>query len=289
MNALFAPIALIVLAGNDNYARPQMLVEPTALKKPETAREFRILDARAKEKYEAGHVPGAVWVDHEAWSKAFAAGQDPQAWAKKIGALGIGNATKVLVYDDAKQKDAARIWWILRYWGVKDARLLNGGWTAYQKTGQPVSKTTPTLQNTDFRVATLNAARLADKDRVLGILKDKKVQIIDTRSEGEYCGDDKLKNKRGGHIPGALHLEWSEAIDPQTHRFKSASDLQKLLNEAGIDLARPTVAHCQTGGRSSVMVFTLELMGANDVANYYRGWSEWGNESGTPVDQKKRK
>src|SRR5437868_4080511 len=105
------------------YPRPDLLLEPAELARPETAAKFRILDARPRKQYDEGHVPGAVWVNHDAWSKAFAVGQDPDAWAGKIGELGIDGKTRVVIYDNAMMKDAARIWWMLRYWGVEDVRL----------------------------------------------------------------------------------------------------------------------------------------------------------------------
>jgi thiosulfate/3-mercaptopyruvate sulfurtransferase len=286
--ALF--MSVLATAGDaPAYARPELLVEVRELANPAFAQRFRILDARAKAKYDQGHIPGAVWVDHEAWSKAFGAKQDPKDWSEKIGELGIDGATKVVVYDDAMSKDAARIWWILRYWGVTEARLLNGGWSAWSNARLPVSTQREMVEAAPFKITAPDAGRLANKEKVLGILKEKQSQIIDVRSEKEFCGDDKLKNKRGGHIPGAVHLEWTEALDPETHKFKSAGDLTKILKDAGIDLTRPTVTHCQSGGRAAVMAFTLELMGAKEVANYYRGWSEWGNDPATPVVRPEKK
>lgn len=287
---VLAQAALLAQAAEDAaYARPKMLVEVGQLANPAVAKQFRILDARSKAKYDQGHILGAVWVDHEAWSKAFAKSQDPKDWADKIGKLGIDNRSSVVVYDDAMAKDAARVWWILRYWGVEDARLLNGGWPAWSNADFAASKVTNTPQPAKFTIDASAAGRLATKDTVLDLLKDKKTQIIDTRSEKEYCGDEKLKNKRGGAIPGAVHLEWTEALDPKTQKFKSAGDLTKILKDAGIDLSRPTVTHCQSGGRAAVMAFTLELMGAKEVSNYYRGWSEWGNDDNTPVVTPKKK
>src|SRR5262249_32147583 len=105
---------------------------------------------------------------------------------------------------------------------------------------------------------------------------------IDARSEGEYCGETK-NAKRGGAIPGAVHLEWSDLIDKKTQKFKSPEELTKLFKDAGIDLKRPTVTYCQSGGRAAVMAFGLELMGARNVRNYYRSWSEWGNDENTPI------
>jgi thiosulfate/3-mercaptopyruvate sulfurtransferase len=132
-------------------------------------------------------------------------------------------------------------------------------------------------------VAKSQADRLATKQKLLDSLKDKNLQIVDARSEGEFCGTEKSTNKRAGAIPGANHLEWIDLLDTGTQRFKTAGEIGKLFADAGIDLKAKTAAHCQSGGRASVMAFGLELMGAKDVSNYYRSWSEWGNSDDTPV------
>ncbi len=108
------------------------------------------------------------------------------------------------------------------------------------------------------------------------------------RSESEYCGEANTA-KRNGAIPGAVHKEWTEVIDKKTQRFKSPEALAKLFKEAGVDLDRSSVTYCQSGGRAAVMAFTLELMGVKSVRNYYRSWSEWGNEEDTPVEKPRAK
>src|SRR5262249_50658746 len=163
----------------------------------------------------AGHIPGAVWVDHDAWARAFAAGQDPQQWAERIGKLGITAGKPVVVYDDDLAREAARIWWILRYWGVNDARLLNGGSKEWVAGGHAVSKEEPAVAAAHF-VAPAQGRRLATQGQVLQGLKKDQFQIVDARSETEHCA---------GAIPGAVNLEWSDALDPKTQRFKSAAEL----------------------------------------------------------------
>jgi thiosulfate/3-mercaptopyruvate sulfurtransferase len=264
------------------YARPALLVEPAALAKPDVASRFVILDTRRQAEYEQEHIPGARWVNHEEWSKAFGDGRDADGWSQRIGALGIGPDSRVVVYDNQGLRDAARIWWILRYWGVQDAHLLNGTWKQWQAEGRPTSHETPAVAPVAF-AAQPHAERLATKAQVLDSLAGRTLQIVDSRSENEFCGLEKLKNSRGGAIPGAKHLEWSDLIDQSTHRFKRPDELQAIFRKAGIDLQRPTASHCQSGGRASVMVFGLELMGAGDVSNYYHGWSEWGNSADTPI------
>jgi thiosulfate/3-mercaptopyruvate sulfurtransferase len=265
-----------------DYPRPDLLVEPAALARPGEGNRVVVLDAREKAKYAAGHVPGARWVDHAEWAKGFADGKDAAGWSKRIGALGIAADTRVVVYDDNRSKDAARIWWVLRYWGVKDVRLLNGGWVGWTAGKHPTETAEPRVAVVPF-TAVAAPDRLATKDDLLKSLSDGKLQIIDARSEKEFCGIDALTNKRAGAIPGAKQLEWIDLIDNDTHRFKPPADLAKLFDAAGVRLDRPTATHCQSGGRAAVMAYGLELMGAKDVRNYYKSWSEWGNADDTPV------
>jgi thiosulfate/3-mercaptopyruvate sulfurtransferase len=281
---LFASTA--TAASPAKYPRPDLLIEAADLAKD--TEHTRIVDARLRGAYEAGHIPGAVWVSVPEWEKAFAAGPDKKDWAPRIGKLSITLDTPVVVYDGGSVKDAGRIWWTLRYWGVRDVRLLNGGWHAWQEGKYPVSQEEP-KPGTESAALAPHTDRLATKEQVLEKVndKDRPVQLIDARTSEEFCGRAKTA-KRNGAIPGAVHLEWSDALDPETQRFKSPEELARMLKDAGIELDRPAVTYCQSGGRASVMAFTLELMGAKDVRNYYRSWAEWGNAEDTPVETQKK-
>ncbi len=279
-----------LVAGGDTYVRPELLMEPADLAGPGVAAEFVILDVRSEEAYEKEHLPGALRVNHDAWKGAFGDGQDAKAWGERIGRLGIGPDTKVVVYDE-RVKDAGRVWWILRYWGVADARLLNGGWKTWKSLGCPTSDRPPfPFQPVRF-AATPATERLMTMGQVLESLRGNRLPMIDTRSPDEFCGIEKKKNNRGGAMPGAKHLDWTNLIDPETQRFKKANELRRLFDNADIDLEGPLACHCQSGARASVMVFALELMGAKNVRHYYPGWSEWGNADDTPiiVPQKSKK
>ena len=277
--------ATILLAAE--YPNQKLLIDPAELAKPEVAKTLVILDARPKAQFAAGHIPGSIWVDHAAWAKAFGDGDDAKGWSARIGELGVTARSKVVVLDDNQTKDSARIWWILRYWGAEDVRLLNGGWkgwtagkfeVAKDASGDLPSTTAPTKFD-----AVSQADRLATKASLLKAIEGGKLQIVDARSEKEFCGTEKLTNKKAGAMPGAKQLEWTDLLEPTTQRFKPADDLKKLFADAGIALDKATATHCQSGGRASVMAFGMELMGAKDVSNYYRSWSEWGNADDTPV------
>ncbi|HLJ92367.1 MAG TPA: sulfurtransferase [Gemmataceae bacterium] len=263
------------------YPRANLLVEASDLARPEFAKESQILDARGKQKYAAGHIPGAIWVDAIGWNRSPLTSENQEPWAKRIGALGIDPDRRVVVYDDNANKDGARIWWILRYFGFRDVRLLNGGWRAWQQSGGRVS-TEETKPSPRKLVLSPVAARLATKDQVLDALKSKDVQIVDARSRGEYCGEEGSA-KRGGAIPGAVHLEWLEVLDDKSQRFKRPEELSELFRKKGITVDRPAITYCQSGGRAAVMAFALELMGDDRVRNYYKSWAEWGNAEDTPI------
>jgi thiosulfate/3-mercaptopyruvate sulfurtransferase len=275
--------ATLALAASPSYPKANLLMEPAELR---TAEAVCILDVRSKMKHAEGHIPGAVWVDAAAWHKAFDAEADTEAWGKRLGEAGVDPRRTVVIYGDSDVRDAARVWWILRYWGIEDVRLLNGGWPAWLRAG---GKTSQEAVKPTSKPVTLTAqkARLATKDQLLTGLRVQPPQLIDARSEKEYCGTTKLA-KRGGSIPGAVHLEWTECLDSQTQKFKPPAELAQLFKERKIDVNQPAVTYCQSGGRAAVVAFTLELMGGRQVKNYYRSWSEWGNAEDTPVVQPKK-
>lgn len=283
-------VCLMSLPGlADEYVNKEMLVEPVVLLPWKHSIPVTILDVRSSEAYAAGHVPGALHVNGSDWAKNFQDGKDEKAWVKRLSALGLTPQSKVVVYDDATTKDAARIWWILKYWGVEDVRLLNGMWTGWKASGQPVTKPnskTPEVKPSEFSLGT-RRERLATKQDVLDSLTSKSAGIVDARTEAEYTGKNKLNNKYGGCMPGAKNLDWAQLVDAKTQRFKSASELSELFAAHKIDLNQAQIAHCQGGGRSSVMNFALELMGAKNVRNYHASWGEWGNSDEVPIEGKK--
>jgi thiosulfate/3-mercaptopyruvate sulfurtransferase len=168
--------------------------------------------------------------------------------------------------------------------GVPDVRLLDGGWKAYVAANGEIDKNEFTNPGPPMEWKG-DLARLATKDSLLTTVKEKVDQVIDARSAAEFSGAQEMA-KRNGHVPGAERLEWSDFLDAKTKTFKSATELKKLIAVHKLDLAKPCVTYCQSGGRAAVVAFGLELMGAKEVSNYYKSWSEWGNDPQTPVEKK---
>lgn len=261
------------------YPQGKLLIEPAELTRVGAQ---CILDVRKQPEYQTGHIPGATWVDVHSWDRAFANQESPGDWKKRLESAGIDPNLMIVIYGD-DVRDGARVWWLLRYWGAPDVRLLNGGWPAWKSAGgkESAEPTEPQRRNIELKP---QEDRLATKQQLLSALKEQPPLLVDARSRDEHGGQSKTA-KRNGKIPGAIHLEWVECLDPQTRRFKPPEELARLLAERKIDVNASVVTYCQSGGRAAVVAFTLELMGGKQVKNYYKSWSEWGNAADTPIEE----
>lgn len=274
--------ALLMLGLARQAGADATLVSFDDLQKKLGSAELRLLDVRPRADYDRGHAPGAVWVDSRA-AQALASRPggllDRDAWQDWIVPLGIGPKTEILVFDGARQLDSARLWWLLGYLGVENVGLIDGNFPLWASAGRPVSSEATTVEPGTFRVA-FHADRLANRDDVAAALMSGSAAIVDARSVGEYTGEKKM-SKRGGHIPTACRLEWSDLVDPDG-RFLGKTAIEARLSSLGIKPGEPVITHCQGGGRASVDAFALERLG-HPARNFYLGWSEWGNLDATPV------
>src|SRR5262249_38822695 len=134
---------------------------------------------------------------------------DEQAWGKEVGQLGIGPNSSVVVYD-SPLPDTARVWWTLKYLGVENAAILDGGWERWVRENRPTDTSSPRIEAVAFQ-PNFQTDRLEEIDSLKTALRDGKVTVVDARSEGEFTGKD-VRGKRGGHIPGATLLEWKELL-----------------------------------------------------------------------------
>lgn len=280
---LAAPWICGTLAAEEKLSLPR-LVSFAELERSLGDPNLRVLDARSKADYDKGHIPGAVWVDAKAVAALAAKNPrvltDPKAWESWLAPLGIAPNTEVFLYDANRQLDAARLWWVLKYLGVERVGLVNGGFPLWSAENRPVTTKVPTVAPSSFKVAFRNDWN-ATRAEVLAALQAKSARIVDARSRGEYEGSEK-RAKRGGHIPAACHLEWSDLVS-KDGRFLDEAELRGKLAKAGVKASEPVITHCQSGGRASVNAFVLERLGIK-TRNYYLGWSDWGNAEETPVD-----
>lgn len=251
-----------------------------------------ILDARDAMMYAAGHVHGAIRVDPRAWAGASLATdggiENTEIWSDRIGQLGIDESTIVRIYDDGNMKDAARIWFILQHFGVRRACVINGGWPALNdeaaKGRVRISKTAtmPTGRPFTAKVSNDAPAGLSDRAATRDAVTQGSAQILDARTLEEYRGQKVHQNPRGGHLPGAKSLPHADLLDAGG-RLRSASELAVVFDRAGFKKGEPIIAHCESGGRSSLAALAAVRAGYGPVTNYYRSFSDWSRDATCPV------
>ena len=188
-----------------------------------------------------------------------------------------------MTYDDNNALVAARLWWVLNYYGHTKAKVLNGGWHRWLSEGRPVT----------FHAARAPQATFTAKPRpeLYATVEDLKAKhtdpgcnIMDARTDGEWEGTNNRGNKRAGHVPNAKHLEWLRFVTTDDRRtFLPADEIQRLLDEAGISRERPTITYCQGGIRAAHAAFVLELLGYEGVRVYDGSMREWANREDTPL------
>lgn len=250
----------------------------------------RVVDVRPLRQYEAGHIDGALHVDLAEWTKisrtADQSLRNTAYWRQKIGAAGIGTSDRVLIYDGGEMTEAARLWFVLQLMGATQASVINGGWKALQAALPPERVAVgapPAVRPQPFAPEGSAGVALAEKPDVRRSVESRDRVVLDVRTPGEYAGTDLRKNPRGGHLPGAVNLSHTEFLDAQG-RLKPAAELRAIFEQAGIKPGQPIVAHCQSGGRSSLAALAALEAGFGPVSNYYMSFSEWSADESCPLE-----
>ena len=225
------------MTADQGYARPELLAEPDWLWERRDDPKLRVIDCAPLEAYRRAHIPGAVGLPVHFYIKDPADEtyvMPPDAFADLMSKLGVSDDTTVVTYDDNNSLVAARLWWVLNYYGHSDVKVLDGGWHRWLTEGRPVTfhQTRPAPGRFTARP---NEAIICRVDDLKAKLGDPGVQIMDMRTDEEWLGTNDRGNKRVGHVPGAVHLEWINYITKDDRRvFKPAAELRAMLAEAGI-------------------------------------------------------
>ncbi len=250
-----------------------------------------VVDVRRQPLFLLGHIDGAAHVDRDAFLETRNGVKSLVPQAKALTALlsqlGVTAQTPVVAYAEDDNPYAARFVWTLRYHGHQQAYVLDGGYEKWAAENQPTSLfPTAAAQPTDYQLSTALPAQdsRAEGDYLLTRLENPAVLVWDTRTPEEFAGSD-VRADRGGHIPGAVALNWTN-LQKQVNGIKvlkSEAEIVQLLQENGITADREVIAHCQTGIRSAYATLVLQGLGYAKVKNYDGSWIEWANNPSLPI------
>ncbi len=260
--------------------------------------DWRVVDCRfdlgdvgaGRNAYQQGHIPGAVFADLNAdlaSPPTASSGRhplpDPAVAAASFGNMGIDVNTKVVVYDGGNGAMAARAWWVLRWLGLEQVRLLNGGIAAWAEAGYPVSSATVEIVARNFQAMirderVVTTAELQDESVSIAALN-----LLDARDKGRFDGEHEPIDPVAGHVPGALNMPFTRSID-HDGRWRDERELDALWREhLGDDKAVESVAMCGSGVTACHLILSALQAGYREPRLYVGSWSEWIADSRRPV------
>jgi thiosulfate/3-mercaptopyruvate sulfurtransferase len=265
-----------------------LLIEPERLQPYLTDPAVLIVDLCDPANCAVGHVPGAVHLDYSDLVRA-----EPPAMgllptearlSQVLSRLGLTPERHVVAYDGEGNGRACRLLWTLTVLGHQRLTLLDGGIRAWEAAGGPLETQFRQPPRGAYQARILNPAAVADKDYILARLGQPDLALLDTRTPAEFAGLDR-RAARGGHIPDAVNLNWTDAMDPQRQlRFQPDPVLRAMLDARGVTPDKEVIVYCQTHHRSAHTYWVLRHLGYPRVRGYAGAWSEWGNDPGLPVE-----
>jgi len=244
-------------------------------------------DARAE--YEAGHIPGAVFMDLanlvDTESCVPAALPKAEMFASRMQKLGLGDGSRIVLYDDSDVKTSGRAWYMLTLFGATNVAILDGGLAKWKAEGRPLEKGNQTLKARHY-TAWEDASKVRSKADMLANIASKSEQVVDARDAGRFSGEtpDFRPGVPSGHIPGSINLPFYDLFNPDG-TFKDKPGLKAAFEKAGVDLGKPVTTTCGGGVTAAVLCFALSLLGKEqDVSLYDGSWSEWAVDPDTPKE-----
>ena len=289
-----------------NWREPQALIETAALEASLGAPELRIVDCTTwlkpaepgddapyrvvpgRAEYDAEHIPGAVFLDIQGQisdpdTRLKFMAPTAEQFAEAMGALGIGDDSRVVLYSAGSIMWATRVWWMLRAFGFESAAVLDGGWEKWKAEGRPVSSAPGQYPPASF-AATLQPGRFVDSKYVLSHLGDAGTAAVNALAPAFHLGEGPSRYGRPGRIPGSVNVPAATLLDPSNGAFVPLDEARRLHEEAGITPDRQVVAYCGGGISATVGLFLLHQLGYRDLTLYDGSMGEWAYDPDLPIE-----
>jgi thiosulfate/3-mercaptopyruvate sulfurtransferase len=238
--------------------------------------------------WEDVHLPGAVFFDIDGIADTTSGLPhmlpSPDRFARAVGALGIGDGDRIVVYDSRGVVSAARVWWTFRVFGHDTIAVLDGGLPKWRAEGRAVasgpSAPAPRRFTPRFRPELVR-----DVSQIQANLASRREQVVDARSRGRFAATEPEPRAglRGGHIPGSFNLPYDD-LYAADGTLRPAGELRAAFSSAGVDMAQPVVTTCGSGITASVLALALHQIGRADAAVYDGSWTEWAGRDDTPAE-----
>jgi thiosulfate/3-mercaptopyruvate sulfurtransferase len=265
-----------------------------------TDANVRIVDVRwylgrrrgGAEAYERGHIPEAVFLDLDRDLSAppgSGPGRHPlpdaKSFARTLAGIGVTKTSIVVAYDDAGGSVAARLWWLLRYFGHKGGRVLDGGINAWKAKGHPLSTDEPFVLLTEEMDLAPSAAGVVDKAAVNRLRKEGAAVLLDARMKERYEGAHEPVDARAGHIPGARSVPFIDNLVAPGGVLLPKDELERRYKETGALDAEKVVCYCGSGVTACHALLALATLGREDAMLYEGSWSDWARDDSLPAAQ----
>ena len=226
------------------YVHPELLVEAHWLQEYMGNPDIRIIDTASLDAYERAHIPGAISLSVDNYLKDPLDStyvMNPEQFSSLMTKLGIHEDSHVIAYDHRGGLYATRFWWVMSYYGHNNVAVLNGGWNKWINANLPITREIPTVAMGTFR-PDIHPDLNCSLDYLSSAIHNPETVVLDVRSYKEYTGEGKRNNLRGGHIPGAVHVEWTQNISVDD-TFKSAHELMDMYSLAGVTPEKEVIVH----------------------------------------------